>query len=320
MSEFVIATYEHEVKAAWNGTISDQDLFQRLLDAVIFPVNIMGKNNELIMISKTKASELTHRVSNVSPKIKKASSNPEVTESIVEYFETNIVVELQPTLKSELVYKINRLVQEDNNISDDKKRAIGKLASKNDIAAFLSATFLLAVVLPNKISKQIVSSSSNEELPEIPVPSSVDSSERSYTKPLLNAYGQEAHKPDFSIKDLDTYPRYKKNFGDQRGYYYAAEALRRGIRDMYSKEKDPFDVLENEIYEGVIETWDDPCKNGLARLRKVLSKATSTALDKCKICRDTTWVGNAQRKGVCHFLVKEGRLEGWTRDDDEENI
>ena len=28
MSEFVIATYEHEVKAAWNGTISDQDLFQ----------------------------------------------------------------------------------------------------------------------------------------------------------------------------------------------------------------------------------------------------------------------------------------------------
>lgn len=71
MSEFVIATYKHEVKAAWNGTISDQDLFQRLLDAVIFPANIMGKNNELIMISKTKASELTHRVSNVSPKIKK---------------------------------------------------------------------------------------------------------------------------------------------------------------------------------------------------------------------------------------------------------
>lgn len=153
MSEFVIATYEHEVKTAWNGTISDQDLFQLLLDAVILPVNIMGKNNELIMISKTKASELTHRVSNVSPKIKKASSNTEVTESIVEYFATNIVVELQPTLKSELVYRINRLVQEDNNISDEKKRAIGELANKNNIAAFLSATFLCRIFLTCRIQR-----------------------------------------------------------------------------------------------------------------------------------------------------------------------
>lgn len=316
MSEFVIATYEQEIKNAWNGTISDQALFQLLLDAIILPANVMGKSNELITITKTKAN----RAGNVSPNIRKASSNPEVTRSIVKYFETEIVVELQPTLKTELVHKINQMVQEDKNISDDKKNTIAGLATEETIAEFLSETFLLAVVLQNKMPKQVVSTSPNEDLPEIAVPSRVTSTEGSYTKPLLSAYGQEAHKPDFAVKDLDSYPRYKKNFGDQRGYYYAAEALRRGTRDMYAKEKDQFEVLKDEMYEGVIETWDDSYKNGLARLRKVLSKATSTALDKCKICRDTTWVGNAQRKGVCHFLVKEGRLEGWVRDDDEEDI
>lgn len=320
MSEFVIATYEQEIKNAWNGTISDQALFQLLLDAIILPANVMGKSNELITITKTKASELVNRAGNVSTNIRKASSNPEVTRSIVKYFETEIVVELQPTLKTELVHKINQMVQEDKNISDDKKNTIAGLATEETIAEFLSETFLLAVVLPNKMPKQVVSTSPDEDLPEIAVPSRVTSTEGSYTKPLLSAYGQEAHKLDFAVKDLDSYPRYKKNFGDQRGYYYAAEALRRGTRDMYAKEKDQFEVLKDEMYEGVIETWDDSYKNGLARLRKVLSKATSTALDKCKICRDTTWVGNAQRKGVCHFLVKEGRLEGWVRDDDEEDI
>lgn len=316
MSEFVIATYEQEIKNAWNGTISDQALFQLLLDAIILPANVMGKSNKLITITKTKAN----RAGNVSPNIRKVSSNPEVTRSIVKYFETEIVVELQPTLKTELVHKINQMVQEDKNISDDKKNTIAGLATEETIAEFLSETFLLAVVLQNKMPKQVVSTSPDEDLPEIAVPSRVTSTEGSYTKPLLSAYGQEAHKPDFAVKDLDSYPRYKKNFGDQRGYYYAAEALRRGTRDMYAKEKDQFEVLKDEMYEGVIETWDDSYKNGLARLRKVLSKATSTALDKCKICRDTTWVGNAQRKGVCHFLVKEGRLEGWVRDDDEEDI
>lgn len=34
-------------------------------------------------------------------------------------------------------------------------------------------------------------------------------------------------------------------------------------------------------------------------------------VDQCWIARDTVWIGNAQKKGVCHVLVNEGKLEGW---------
>lgn len=55
-------------------------------------------------------------------------------------------------------------------------------------------------------------------------------------------------------------------------------------------------------------------------MRKVMAQATKTSLDKCRICRETEWIGNSQRKGVCHFLVGENRLKGWVREDDEQAI
>ena len=46
--------------------------------------------------------------------------------------------------------------------------------------------------------------------------------------------------------------------------YFAAEAVRRGTRDIYSDESQ-FDVLKAETYEGVKEVWEDEYKNGYAR-------------------------------------------------------
>lgn len=145
--------------------------------------------------------------------------------------------------------------------------------------------------------------------------------EGSYTDALLAAYGQVEGIKHFTIDMLDAYPAHKENFSNQRKYYFAAEAVRRGIRDLYgTKEKDQFEVLKDEMYEGVTEVWEDEAKNGLARMRKVMAQATKTSLDKCRICRETEWIGNSQRKGVCHFLVGENRLKGWVREDDEQAI
>ncbi len=108
---------------------------------------------------------------------------------------------------------------------------------------------------------------------------------------------------------------------DRRHLYYAAETVRRGIRDHCTeKETDQFEVLKNEVYDGVVETWEDSYKNGLARMSKVMQQASLLPLSGSRICRETTWVGSAQRKGVCHFLVGEGRLEGWVQEDDGEAI
>lgn len=65
--------------------------------------------------------------------------------------------------------------------------------------------------------------------------------------------------------DMLCFLKGKRNI--QRKYYFAAEAVRRGTRDLYgAKEKDQFEVLKDEMYEGVTEVWEDEAKNGLAPL------------------------------------------------------
>lgn len=324
MSGFVLATYEREMKISWNGDVSDEWLLGLLYDAVVLPTQLTGKNNELIMVTKPMASELVNRKKNVSPKIKKASSDNRVTEGINRYFADKIVPQLQPKMEDELIHRISQLLQGDNAISDVKKAEIAELADKATYAEFLAQTFLLALSRPNKAPKEASNAgkdASKAELNEIPVPTSLIGVEGSYTDALLVAYGQAEGIKDFTIKMLDSFPDHKENFSNQRKYYFAAEAVRRGTRDLYgTKEKDQFQVLKDEMFEGVTEVWQDEYKNGLARMRKVMAQATKTSLDKCRICRDTEWIGNSQRKGVCHFLVGENRLKGWVRDDDEQAV
>ena len=108
---------------------------------------------------------------------------------------------------------------------------------------------------------------------------------------------------------------------EQRNYYFAAEAVRRGTRDIYSEDDvDQFEVLEDEVYEGIIEIWRDHYKNGLARLSAIFKEVPKIDISKCWLRRDTDWVGNAQRKGVCHFLVKDERIKGWVKADDDQSI
>lgn len=43
-------------------------------------------------------------------------------------------------------------------------------------------------------------------------------------------------------------------------------------------------------------------------------------INQCVLSRKTNWIGNFQRKGVCHFLVNDGTIEGWVRDDDGQTV
>ena len=188
---------------------------------------------------------------------------------------------------------------------------------------FLASVYLYSLSRDNVLhdSSSTKPITTTTELEVIPLPTGITGVEGSYTDALLAAYGQAEGIKNFTVDMLNTYPTHKENFSNQRKYYFAAEAVRRGTRDLYgTKEKDQFEVLKDEMYEGVTEVWEDEAKNGLARMRKVMAQATKTSLDKCRICRDTEWVGNSQRKGVCHFLVGENRLKGWVRDDDEQAI
>lgn len=158
-------------------------------------------------------------------------------------------------------------------------------------------------------------------LSAMPIPVAIANEEKKYAKALMKAYGQLENKKDFTASDLVAFPKYKEHFETQRGFYYAAEAVRRGTRDIYTqKDTDQFEVLKNEVMEGIREVWEDDYKNGMTRLRKVLAQAGLIPVAQCWLSKDTYWIGIPQKKGVCHFLVKDGSLEGWVRDDDGQAI
>lgn len=325
MKELVFATVLTELKTSWGDTIADPDLINLLYDAVAEPTGLTNKNGDPITVSKGTASKIMNRQNGGNPNrsIRKKSVESSVITSIEGYFEKNVVKRLLKGCEDDLIERLKAIINDDTGIAYTKKQELLTNAQKNTLALFLANVYLYSLTRNNvedhsDNSKKITPTS---ELEDIPLPVGIAGVEGNYTDALLAAYGQVEGIPHFTMDMLDKYPAHKENFSNQRKYYFAAESVRRGIRDLYgTKEKDQFEILKDEMYEGVTEVWEDEAKNGLVRMRKVMAQATRTSLDKCRICRDTEWVGNSQRKGICHFLVGENRLKGWVREDDEQAI
>lgn len=325
MKELVFATVLAELKTSWGDTIADPDLINLLYDSISEPVGLTNKNGEPITVTKGTASKIMNRQSGGNPhrSIRSKSADDRVLASIEEYFKKNVVKRLLKGSEDDLIERLKTIINDDMGIAEVKKQELLANAQKNMLALFLASVYLYSLSRDNVSygdsgAKPITAAT---ELEVIPIPTGITGVEGSYTDALLAAYGQAEGIKNFTVDMLDAYPTHKENFSNQRKYYFAAEAVRRGTRDLYgAKERDQFEVLKDEMYEGVTEVWEDEAKNGLARMRKVMAQATKTSLDKCRICRDTEWVGNSQRKGVCHFLVGENRLKGWVRDDDEQAI
>lgn len=325
MKELVFATVLAELKTSWGDTIADPDLINLLYDSISEPVGLTNKNGEPITVTKGTASKIMNRQSGGNPhrSIRSKSADDRVIASIEEYFKKNVVKRLLKGSEDDLIERLKTIINDDMGIAEIKKQELLANAQKNTLALFLASIYLYSLSRDNVSSGDSGSKpiTAATELEVIPIPTGITGVEGSYTDALLAAYGQAEGIKNFTVDMLDAYPTHKENFSNQRKYYFAAEAVRRGTRDLYgAKERDQFEVLKDEMYEGVTEVWEDEAKNGLARMRKVMAQATKTSLDKCRICRDTEWVGNSQRKGVCHFLVGENRLKGWVRDDDEQAI
>ena len=149
------------------------------------------------------------------------------------------------------------------------------------------------------------------------IPVRIGNKERGYIDALMDVYAESTGEQDFEIKTLDAYPDVKKHFIRQRNDYFAAEAVRRGTRDVYGdNEEEYFQILLDEIYNGIIDVYESrKHTTGYERLEAVLIEAKGTPVDQCWLSRDTVWIGNSQKKGVCHILINENILKGWVRSD-----
>ncbi len=324
MSSFVFSTYVEKLKNAWKGGISDMDLIELLYGIIAIPLQLKDKSGEIIGCSKTTASEIMNRKANAHRKIKAHSQDEIVKAGIVKEFEDQVVKKLLSSMIPSLIQDLKAEIS-NSDVLEPRKTELISLARRESLAEFLAESYLESLIPNNKLDdafegeiecEQDPNEYKSHPLAKIDTPECVTKQEQPYVYALLKAYGDAEKGIEFTIELLDSYPNYKKHFQRQRDDYFAAEAVRRGTRDFYGEnDPDQFQVLKDEIYDGIVDIFEEDWDNGLARVRKVLTQASKVAVARCWLSRDTDWIGNAQKKGVCHFLVNDGRIKGW-RDED----
>lgn len=318
LRELVFATILAEIKNDFVDEVSDPELIQLLYGGVAYPLGItVGQ------VSKGTASLIVNREPKGRPlKVIRGHCQDEVVKnSIGDYFAKNVIRHFIPGIEDDVIFRLRGIIK-DANISDSRRNALLQLGKKDTFAEFLGQVFLASLLEDNVLTpeKKVQLSAELEEYKRTPlkvleIPDGIISEERKYTSALVAVYAQAESNANFSLADIEQ-SKHARHFAEQRKYYFAAEAVRRGTRDIYQKE-DQFDILKEETFEGVKEAWDEQYASGMARLKSVLKQAGTVHTDRCWLCRDTDWIGIAQKKGVCHFLVNDGSIDGWVRDDDE---
>ena len=157
-----------------------------------------------------------------------------------------------------------------------------------------------------------------EELRDLPAPTPIEVPEEEteeemvYIGELYRAYSEEEGS-NINRDNIQEYEDYSEDLKDRRIQYFAAESVRRGLDELYVENlENQFDVLKEETLKGVRNTWRKPYPSGYQRMLSVMETAVTMQVTNYILGNVPNWISNDIRQGVCHFLVKEGKLY-WVR-------
>lgn len=328
MKTLCFSTYLTAIKAALKESVADPDLIELLFAAVIQPTALLNKHGDPYIVDKTMASKLVNQTLEIPKNISTASSDLRVAASIYPYFAQAVTPKMAVRLIGDCILNLSEMIKLDVSIDESNKTALCAKATVEQFSEFVADTFLY--VLQRRNNKRAKQKSTEQQqlvdktapdqqrFPPLTIqtpPDDVAPSEMPYVSELLAAYGDAEGVDDFTRTTLQQYKgKYEDHFNRQRKDFYAAESVRRGTQEAYGDAAtDQFSVLEEETYDGIIDVWEQDYANGYIRLKNVLIQAPTIQIDRCWLCRDTDWIGNSQKKGVCHVLVNDGKLKGWVK-------
>lgn len=134
--------------------------------------------------------------------------------------------------------------------------------------------------------------------------------ESRYIRQLLDAYGDHMGAKILDLASPALPPPLQRDFGRQRERFYSAEALRNFSRDTVPE--GTFDALQEEIFQGVVDTCESPHPTAFERMKATVSQAAQVT----SICNPLAPATRVQdRQGICHQLANEDRLHWMSRDD-----
>ena len=147
----------------------------------------------------------------------------------------------------------------------------------------------------------------------IPVPKEATENEKIYIDELYKAYADAECLPSFTKNDLSDYPDYADDLDERRVDYYSATSIQRGVLELYSNRlSNQFDVLKEEIWDGVKDTARKSHPNGYERMLSVMEQAVKISAPNYLLSASPFWISGKIKRGVCHYLVNDHKLR-WVK-------
>jgi hypothetical protein len=334
MNMLCFGTYAKTLQTAMKPPNSDKKVVELLLNYIIETADLLNKEGDPIYLKPSKISLYMNCTENVPENIRTAAALGNVISGAPGFFDAKIVNVLNMHLVDDLIENISTLIKNDSSVSDSKRNSLLSFASADTLGSFLANVFLYAICRQN-IKNDMDDTTGDkytsafedmdriqELLSRIPKPLAIDMpaepvpDEMVYVRELLLAYADAEGVEEISKDDLQLRQGYRNDFERRRKDYYAAETIRRASRDSFGRnDTDQFDVLKGETYDGVIDVHTQSFSDGFSRLKGVMNQAAALPISKCQLSR-LDWIGNSEKKGVCHILVNEQTIKGWVSGDE----
>jgi hypothetical protein len=332
VNRLCIGTYAAALQEVVTAEYNNQPAVIRLLfNLALDNVEVLGQTGEPYDVTDKIASGLFRFTANVHKDIRRAAASVEVIEAAADYVEDVVLPFVLPDQRENLVARMSRIIAGDIEMAQATKNEFRALEAGPRLADFLSKALLYALVVRNKkllgdeagvpgielatIQEDIAALKA--KIARFPrpaamlVPVNLEAGEQVYVEELFKVYGEAIGNADFTDEDLEG-TRYKTDFERRRKDYFAAESLRRGLRDVFGQEEtEQFETLKEEVHDGVIDVHAREYDNGYTRLNEVMRQAAGLPLERCWISRATDWIGACEKKGSVHHLVNDRRIGGW---------
>lgn len=308
-----------------------------LLLGLITDMAAGGQLSEDYSVKPKKVSALWNFTEDVHADVVSLATTEKVVAALPAAVQKQVVGFLVTAALDDLIENLRKLLTADKSIAESKRDDLLALADKERLADFLAAVYLYALTRSNKkITSGKAEMEAGAELAltiddvekineiyrriprpkNIEVPNEPESDELTYIAELLAAYAEKAGVVVLSLEALAGYKQYRDDLRQRRKEYYAAETIRRGTREVFGEtDPDQFGLLKDETYDGIFDVHSQEYKDGYERLLKVMAHVSSIQINKSPLSKLPEWIGNKEKKGVCHILVNDGVIRWVVRDE-----
>ncbi len=303
--------------------------YNLLLESILY-LPIANEEKDIPDISRPMITQIKRGKAEVHNKIKEIAQRKNADVSVGVFFAVNITPNI-PKVLDTVLDSIDALVQNDASLGKKMQTTLKKSRTNKTPADYLAEVLVVAICSGTNIvsahesaqggiSPEMSALEEAEALlatipapPNITPPESIAKYELKYITELFSAYGDAESIADFDESSLVAHPDYVEDLHDRRIDYFAAESVRRGVSELHGDlYQGQFDTLKNETHDGVKDTARRTHPNGYERMLAVMEQAVKAPVHGYVLSSSHNWINNKIKKGICHFLVIDGKLK-WVK-------